>query len=271
MKPLVTKALEIAQSQNGVREVGNNAGKRVGEYLRSVGLDTGNPWCAAFVYWCIDKAAADLKVRNPFVRTGGCAVIDAWAKRNEISENKPEPGDVFLRRGTVAGVYRASHTGFVTEVNGTHFETWEGNTNLAGGREGIGVFHRTRTNSDRFCFVRWGELAAGEGGKADDDEDEKPETEYELFVGSSKKALCSMPVHEGRALCPVRMWGENLGFDVEWNDEEQVFLFDGKEIVTEPVLIGGKAYAPIRDLADSAGLQLKVDVPKKRVEVSRIL
>lgn len=268
MNGLVAKAMEIAESQKGVREVGNNAGKRVGEYLRSVGLPTGNPWCAAFVYWCIDKAADELKVHNPFVRTGACAVIDAWAQRNNISENKPEPGDVFLRRGTVHGVFRACHTGFVTEVNGTHFETWEGNTNLAGGREGIGVFHRTRGNSDRFCFVRWSELAPRIGGG---DEDEEAGPEYDLFVGNSKKALCSMPVHEGRALCPVRLWGEKLGFEVEWNDEEQIFLFDGKEIVTEAVIIDGKAYAPIRDLADSAKLQLKVDAPKRRVEVARIL
>ncbi|MBD0273548.1 MAG: hypothetical protein ICV73_16670, partial [Acetobacteraceae bacterium] len=168
----------------------------------------------------------------------------------------------------VHGVFRACHTGFVTEVNGTQFETWEGNTNLAGGREGIGVFHRTRTNSDRFCFVRWGELAR-DVGESDDAEDAGPR--YELFVGGSKKALCAMPIHEGRALCPVRLWGENLGFEVEWNNEEQAFLFDGKEIVTEPVIIGGQAYAPIRDLADSAGLQLKVDAPRRRVEVARIL
>src|ERR1044071_3753890 len=108
------------------------------------------------------------------------------------------------------GGSRACHTGFVTGVNGTQFDTWEGNTNLAGGREGIGVFQRTRSNNDRFCFVRWAELApdvAGGGGGGG--EDDGPS--YELFVGGSKKALCSMPIREGRALCPVRLWGENLG------------------------------------------------------------
>ncbi|MBM3449786.1 MAG: hypothetical protein FJX78_02155 [Armatimonadetes bacterium] len=51
MHKLVRRALEIAGSQEGVREVGGpNQGPQVNEYLKSVGLGPGARWCAAFVY-----------------------------------------------------------------------------------------------------------------------------------------------------------------------------------------------------------------------------
>ncbi|MCS6862254.1 MAG: CHAP domain-containing protein [Abditibacteriales bacterium] len=256
MKALVQKAIDIALSQKGVREEGENAGKKVEEFLRSVGLGPGYPWCAAFVYWCTQKAADALKVSNPFIRTAGCAVIASWAREHDILEDTPEAGDVFLHWSTVAGVFRASHTGFVTKVRGAQFDTIEGNTNAGGSREGIGVFARKRTNGDRYRFVRWSRLV-----------DEAPDAKYTLFVNDTK--VCEMPVRNGRSLCPIRRWGEFLGFKVEWNADLQVPLFDGKEVQTETVLLGGVAYAPIRDLVEAAGLKLKVDVPNRKVIVTR--
>lgn len=80
---LVERTLGIAAAEVGVMEVppGSNRGPRVDEYLESVGLDPSEdsyPWCAAFVYWSFQKAAAQLGSENPCIRTAG--VIDRWNK-----------------------------------------------------------------------------------------------------------------------------------------------------------------------------------------------
>lgn len=57
---LPEKVLEIATKEVGVQEVprGSNSGPRVNQYLAVVHLAPGNPWCAAFVCWCIQQATA---------------------------------------------------------------------------------------------------------------------------------------------------------------------------------------------------------------------
>lgn len=255
MATLIDKTLEVALAQKGVREVGENRGQKVEAYLQSVGLGPGNPWCAAFVYWCIEEAAGALSCDNPFLRTGSCRALSGWAEEHALLEPRPEVGDVFLHWSTVDQVYRASHTGLVTCVTGSEFSTVEGNTNLDGSREGIGVFARNHTNDSRYRFIRWMRLL--------DDGDKK----YQLFVNDA--LLCEMPVLSGRAFCPVRKWGEAMGFQVEWNNDLQVPLFDGHECATQVVVLGEMAYAPIRDLAASAGLTLTVDAPNRRVCATR--
>ncbi len=152
MEPLEKEALAIAASQVGVWEEGHNSGERVGEYLASVGLSKGNPWCAAFVYWCAQQAAKRLLLRNPLPRSGACERILSWAKRAARLVEQPRPGNLFL---LISDTGLAHHTGFVVAVHGTHLGTIEGNTNLDGSREGIGVFHRLREMSENLRFVRW--------------------------------------------------------------------------------------------------------------------
>lgn len=70
LSPLVERTLGIAAAEVGVMEVppGSNRGPRVDEYLESVGLDPSDdsyPWCAAFVYWSFQKAAAQLGSEIP--------------------------------------------------------------------------------------------------------------------------------------------------------------------------------------------------------------
>lgn len=240
MNALVTKALEIAQSQLGARETGGeNRGPQVDRYLASIGLGPGAPWCAAFVYWSIDQAAQALGVANPYLRSGYCPTVAGWAQDQGILvDSAPQPGDVFL---LYTG--RARHTGLVTGVNGTILITVEGNTNINGSPEGTGVFRRTRPVSAKLRYVRWGQLA-----------DPEP-AEIQLYV--SGHALCSMPVNNGRSQCPVRMWGENLGFRVDWDNDQQSVTFDGQPLDVDISLIDGTAYAPLRDLVASAGLRVQ--------------
>jgi lysozyme family protein len=152
--PLLMKAIEIAQSQVGVLEdpPGSNRGKEVDEYQRRVGIPPGNPWCAAFVYWCFDQAARALKINNPVIKTGG--VLDHWnqaydngIRRVTLDQAKEDPslvvpGLIFIiDTGSPGG---AGHTGLVERVDGGMLVTIEGNTNDVGSREGIGVFRRKK-------------------------------------------------------------------------------------------------------------------------------
>ena len=77
-----------------------------------------------------------------------------------------------------------------------------------------------------------------------------------------------MPVRAGRALCPVRKWGEAVGFEVDWNNDVQAPLLDGAELQTEIVLMNGVAHAPIRDLVEAAGLQLALDITNHKILVT---
>ncbi|HYF34315.1 MAG TPA: CHAP domain-containing protein [Prosthecobacter sp.] len=143
--------LAIAVGEVGVSEdpPGSNAGKKVEEYLGSVGLGKGNPWCAAFVYWCFQKAAKDAGVENPCVKTGH--VLTSWNKAKPSqritsaqAKNDPsliKPGLVFIMDTGAPG--GAGHTGIVEKVVAGTIYTIEGNTNKAGSREGTGVFRKT--------------------------------------------------------------------------------------------------------------------------------
>jgi len=152
---LPQKVLEVAAGEIGVREdpPGSNRGKKIEEYQASVGVDPGEPWCAAFVYWCSATAASDLGVANPMkekkCRTG--SVVELWNQANAngarivthdaalADPSRVLPGTVFVI--TMTGGH--GHTGLVSRVIGNGLETIEGNTNDDGSREGIGVFRRT--------------------------------------------------------------------------------------------------------------------------------
>jgi len=146
---LLTEALNIAISQIGVMEdpPGSNRGKKVEEYLASVGLDGGLFWCAAFVYWCFQKACEKEGRNNPLEKTGHCMTHwnNSTAKKILASEaiNKPsliKPGQIFIiNTGGSCG-----HTGMIERVEGGFIHTIEGNTNPSGSSNGIGVFNNVR-------------------------------------------------------------------------------------------------------------------------------
>jgi lysozyme family protein len=143
-------ALAVAASQLGVRErpPGSNRGPEVEQYQATVGIEPGQPWYAAFVYWCFEQAARQLGRANPVIKTG--SVMEHWSRaqqqglpvvRAEQARHEPyrvKAGTVFVL-GTGRGT---GHTGLVERVLGGRLVTIEGNTNGGGSREGIGVFRR---------------------------------------------------------------------------------------------------------------------------------
>jgi len=152
---LAGRVLAVAQSQIGITEVppGSNRGPQIDAVLKSVGLGPGYAWCAAFAYWCFGQAARQLSVPNPCPRSAG--VLNMWAlagyaesglQRIPTSQARQnptviKPGMLFLMQfSTTAG-----HLGLVESVNAKgQLITIEGNSNVAGSREGTAVLRQTK-------------------------------------------------------------------------------------------------------------------------------
>lgn len=142
----------VYNSQIGVREkTGHNDGVHVEKYLASVGLPKGNAWCAAFLHWCFSQAN---------VKT----TITAWAPTAENKSNLCYSNGVQKKQFQKADVFtlyfpslkRIGHCGFVSGRFGlSSVETVEGNTNMAGSREGDGVYKKIRLKASLHSVSRW--------------------------------------------------------------------------------------------------------------------
>lgn len=153
VSPLVKSSLVVAATQVGVMEQppGSNRGPQVDEYLKSVGLHPESdsyPWCAAFVYWTFQKAAAQLGRENPCIRTAG--VLDHWNRAGRAGITRILPAHVaddfsLLKPGLIFVISMErgkGHMGIVEDFRNDRLVTIEGNTNLPGDRDGGGVFRR---------------------------------------------------------------------------------------------------------------------------------
>jgi len=135
----------------GVREkTGKNDGPRVEGYLRSVGLESGAPYCAAYIHWCFSQNGID----SP--KSG---YSPDWFKTNVIyRRNKVEI--VSFPQASVFGIWfeskkRVAHVGFVHKDKGKEVETCEGNTNDALSRDGDGVYKKIRLKSQIYIVSDW--------------------------------------------------------------------------------------------------------------------
>jgi hypothetical protein len=147
---LAELAIQIALSYDGVREVGRNAGPQVEAFQKSIGLSPGDPWCAAFVCFCIKEAAKQLGV-DPKFEYGG-SVYKLWTRNPDLQMFEPGENCIFLiDHGLSKAGTRIGHTGFCIapfQANNNTLETVEGNTNAAGSRDGDGVYHKSREVSE---------------------------------------------------------------------------------------------------------------------------
>lgn len=161
--PIARKAVNLAVEEIGVREAGNNRGKRVEMYQKAASIGPGEPWCAAFVVWCLSNATASLKKAYPAgcPRSGYTPDWAEWGKQHgrwiqaEDAEERPD----LVKRGDLILFYkpklkRIGHIGFVGHCGPDGVWTIEGNTNEAGSREGDGVYRKLRT---------WEEIVMGSG------------------------------------------------------------------------------------------------------------
>lgn len=149
---LAKAALAKAASQIGVMEKppGSNSGPEVDAYLTSVGVGSGNAWCAAFVWWCTNEAASELGTPNRLPKSAG--VLDMWRKAHKAGLPCITKQEAIANTGLVTSGMLfimnfgggLGHVGFVEGFESGRLVTIEGNSNDGGSREGIGVFRLRR-------------------------------------------------------------------------------------------------------------------------------
>jgi len=145
---LLAAVLDVARSQVGINEFpsGGNDGPRVTKYHDTAGIQHGQCWAMAFVYWCFNQACIHLEVANPLYKTGD--VFETMVKSKckiltpedaKIDAGRVLPGHIFII--STGGGH--SHTGLIEKVENEMLTTIEGNISHQNTRDAIGVFRRT--------------------------------------------------------------------------------------------------------------------------------
>ncbi|WP_038168590.1 hypothetical protein [Verrucomicrobium sp. BvORR106] len=154
---------EAAESQIGIRESeGQNRGPGIEKFWTATSYKTGyqnrEPWCAAFVCWCILEALLRLSIKPPFKRptTAQAFGFEPWATYSDTDNVKLVPTTGDIRRGDII-VYSFSHVEIATKDTPKSVNLVEcvgGNTNDAGSREGDGVYRKQRRRKSFRAVVR---------------------------------------------------------------------------------------------------------------------
>lgn len=155
------KPNEVAAQYIGQREQLNNKfdpSTPFGAKIRAVGQKDGFAWCDFFVEMCMKEADPGNEELYEKLFTGSAvATFAAFKKHGFKVINSPIVDCIVTWQQFKDGVPGwQGHTGIVSKVNadGT-FESIEGNTNAAGGREGIEVARRPhRLNYDTNTGLR---------------------------------------------------------------------------------------------------------------------
>jgi hypothetical protein len=154
MKPIEINGSSLAivsaaRGEVGVRETSANQGPGIAKYWAATNYKSGyndrQPWCAAFVCWCVQQSGIFTEVDRPksaaAFKGGG---YEAWARTKapkvvlSMHPTQIHAGDLVI--------FSFSHIGIATtssDLNGS-FRTIEGNTNAQGSREGNGVWEKSR-------------------------------------------------------------------------------------------------------------------------------
>lgn len=143
------RILAFAALEVGYKETPPNTNRtKFGTWF---GLD-GVAWCGIFCSWVYDKAGANLG-RIGFTKGfAGCQTAVAHFKQTKQVTTAPRPGDLVFFDWNWDGRY--DHVGiFVRMVNGTQFETIEGNTGIDNQSNGGQVMRRKRTLGKGVFFV----------------------------------------------------------------------------------------------------------------------
>lgn len=145
----VGQIINAARTQVGVRETSENQGEGIAKYWTATNYGTGyaerQPWCAAFVCWCVQQSGifseADRPKSAAAFKEGG---FEKWA-RSKAPKVTLTTRPTKITTGDLV-IFSFSHIGIATgdsDASGK-FATIEGNTNPAGSREGNGVWEKTR-------------------------------------------------------------------------------------------------------------------------------
>lgn len=144
---------KIAARYLGIEEMGgDNRGPLVEAFQKAVdGKAQGEPWCAAFVAYCIQETGV------PHTLKLSEHVLTLWKSNPHAQRKEPAPGLVvcWQKQGTTLG-----HAGIVEDVDGFNFTTLEGNTSGGAGldRNGDTVARKARSLGNTGSFQLLGFL-----------------------------------------------------------------------------------------------------------------
>jgi hypothetical protein len=115
-----------AEIRAGAREIGGkNRGAFVAKYLEPSGLRPPQPWCAAFVSWCLLRATQKRELpAYPYFLSA--REMFNWTRSCGFQTAAPKPGDlIFFHRG---GLFSwKGHCGVVLSYSASKLVTIEGN------------------------------------------------------------------------------------------------------------------------------------------------
>lgn len=141
--------VSLAKTQVGVKESPANSNKvKYWDYYKEhAGVDyNGQPWCAAFVAWCMCQVGA-WTMTSDEGRFRYCPSLVNWAKNQGSWKGRsytPNPGDIVIFSNTE----EACHVGIIESVTGSTiltYNTIEGNTSVSSNDNGGAVMQRNRT------------------------------------------------------------------------------------------------------------------------------
>jgi uncharacterized protein (TIGR02594 family) len=144
---MTIKHLEIAWSQDGVAEVrGPGSSKSVLNYFRENGraevMSDEVPWCAAFYFWCLDKAGIDI---SSIAKEDRLLAFSATRLGTRLKEPRVGCG-VVMKRYNPDGTLAGHHVGFVT--------AWTERTIfILGGNQANAVNEMERKRTDDMIFM----------------------------------------------------------------------------------------------------------------------
>lgn len=256
----IDKLIQIAKNEVGYLEKASNSQldsktANAGEnnytkYWRDIKPDyQGQPWCAAFVSWCMMKAFG-LDTAKKLLKHWPYVYCPTMADLFTLNAN-PKIGDIviFKRNGEFA------HTGIVIKVSGDRFWTVEGNT--SGGStiiaNGGGVCQKSYYNSNlpgtKFCTPNYS-LVKDTTPVSDSDTVKKQNTrayiaqikkDTKCYTKSNKNSPSKLfPKLKKGAVVEVMKYTETDSSGLKWyfvripypNDDGFVFEFVPKGVFT---------------------------------------
>lgn len=256
----IDKLIQIAKNEIGYLEKASNSQldsktANAGEnnytkYWRDIKPDyQGQPWCAAFVSWCMMKAFG-LDTAKKLLKHWPYVYCPTMADLFTLNAN-PKIGDIviFKRNGEFA------HTGIVIKVSGDRFWTVEGNT--SGGStiiaNGGGVCQKSYYNSNlpgtKFCTPNYS-LVKDTTPVSDSDTVKKQNTrayiaqikkDTKCYTKSNKNSPSKLfPKLKKGAVVEVMKYTETDSSGLKWyfvripypNDDGFVFEFVPKGVFT---------------------------------------
>lgn len=146
----MNKAVEIALKYVGQKELANNTfdhNSDFGKKLHAVGQKDGDAWCALFCELVFKEAFPEkFKELDKFFSASAVQTYKNFYKAGYLAGNVPREGHLVIWQMQKDGVAQwQGHAGIVYQVKSSwEFTSIEGNTNAAGGREGVTVAIKER-------------------------------------------------------------------------------------------------------------------------------